>query len=123
MRQKLLVADSLRLDFSDKTLSTSSGILDNMVYDFGARFESGEIESIEEYYQLLDDKSQTKLRFMAGTHRERFERQLTHSENFLSFKEVNADLRTQLSDYIEQKNLAENDLEKVKERVENSGHS
>ena len=53
-----------------------------MVYDFGVRFESGEINSIEDYFKLLDDNSQIKLRFMAGTHRPNFEKQLNNSEDF-----------------------------------------
>ena len=44
------------------------------MYDFGARFEEGEINSIDEYYKLLDDNNQIKLRFIAGTHRDRFEK-------------------------------------------------
>ena len=52
--------------------------------DFGARFEAGEIDSIDSYYKLLDDNLQIKLRFIAGTHHDHFEKQLIHSEDFIA---------------------------------------
>ena len=45
------------LDFSDKELVNKPGIIEDMVNDFGARFESGQVHSIEKYYKLLDDHS------------------------------------------------------------------
>ncbi len=54
---KINAFNDLKLDFSDNGLVNKSGILDGMVYDFGVRFESGEINSIEDYYKLLDNHS------------------------------------------------------------------
>jgi len=52
-----LANNELKLDFSDKELSKRKTIIEDMVYDFGVRFESGEINSIEDYFKLLDNNA------------------------------------------------------------------
>ena len=94
-----------------------------MVFDFGARFESGEINSIDEYFMLLDDNSQIKLRFIAGTHRDRFDKQLIHSEDFMAMQEELPELEQQLYDYLVKKNLLDKDVQASKRKIETSGHA
>ena len=63
---------SMILNFEDvKTLEKIS--ITDLVHDFGSRYKRNEIESVDEYFELLDNQGHDKLLFTAGVNRSRFE--------------------------------------------------
>ena len=45
-----------------------------MLYDFGVKKKKGEIETVDEYFKMIDDKGADKLLLDAIMEREKFER-------------------------------------------------
>ena len=42
------------------------------MYDFGIRFKTGQIDSVDEYFKFLESRSNDKLFFDAGLKRDKF---------------------------------------------------
>ena len=60
-----------------------SGTHKDVLFDFGAKYKSGEVESIDSYYKSLDDANAERLFFESVTRRPEFESMKENLDEYL----------------------------------------